>query len=86
MKHSAPPPLPTWRVCDSWLPLTTPDFLSWLRLSIYMCVVAVAIILSFQLKTEPSVAERRMALPLGVIFWSLSLVCLGAGLSNYLAT
>ncbi|KAA8908368.1 hypothetical protein FN846DRAFT_945649 [Sphaerosporella brunnea] len=62
------------------------NFLSWLRLSIYMCIVSVAIILSFQLKSEPSTAERRMALPLGLIFWALSLVCLGAGLANYLQT
>lgn len=64
----------------------TLDFLSWLRLSIYMCIVSIAIILSFQLKTEPSLVERRMALPLGLIFWALSLVCLGAGLCNYLKT
>jgi len=51
-----------------------------------MCVVSVAIILSFQLKTEPSLAERRMAMPLGLLFWVLSLVCLGAGLSSYLKT
>ncbi|KAI5849218.1 hypothetical protein BZA05DRAFT_402607 [Tricharina praecox] len=62
------------------------NFLSWLRLSIYMCIVSIAIILSFQLKTEPSLVERRMALPLGLIFWALSLVCLGAGLCNYLKT
>jgi hypothetical protein len=51
-----------------------------------MCVVSVAIILSFQLKEEPSEAEKRMAMPLGIIFWALSLVCLGAGLANYLQT
>jgi len=51
-----------------------------------MCIVSVAIILNFKLKTEPSVIERRMAFPLGAIFWVLSLVCLGAGLSNYLKT
>jgi hypothetical protein len=50
-----------------------PDFLSWLRLSIYMCIVSVAIILNFKLRTEPSVIERRMAFPLGAIFWVLSL-------------
>ena len=49
------------------------DFLSWLRLSIYMCVVSLAIILSFQLKARPSPAEQLMAMPLGLIFWALSL-------------
>jgi hypothetical protein len=38
-----------------------------------MCIVSVAIILNFKLKTEPSVIERRMAFPLGAIFWVLSL-------------
>jgi hypothetical protein len=51
-----------------------------------MSVVSVAIILNFQLKEEPSEAERRMSMPLGIIFWALSLVCLGAGLANYLQT
>lgn len=29
-------------------------FLSWLRLSIYMAIVSVAIVISFHLKTQPS--------------------------------
>ncbi|KAI5805137.1 hypothetical protein EDC01DRAFT_358339 [Geopyxis carbonaria] len=62
------------------------NFLSWLRLSIYLCVVSVAIILSFHLKTKPTSIEKRMALPLGIIFWLLSLLCLMAGLGNYLKT
>ncbi|KAF8253566.1 hypothetical protein K440DRAFT_623756 [Wilcoxina mikolae CBS 423.85] len=62
------------------------NFLSWLRLCVYMCIVSVAITLSFQLKAEPSAAERRMAIPLGVIFGMLSFLCLGVGLSNYLKT
>ena len=47
--------------------------MSWLRLSIYMCVVSLAIILSFQLKTRPSPAERLIAMPLGLVFWAPSL-------------
>lgn len=63
-----------------------PDFLSWLRLSIYMAVVSVAIILNFQLRAKPSPLERRMALPLGIVFWLLSLLSLGTGLFTYLKT
>ncbi|ROW05327.1 hypothetical protein VSDG_00096 [Cytospora chrysosperma] len=61
-------------------------FLSYLRLSIYMAVVSVAIVLSFHLKTQPSDAELRMAKPLGVMFWVLSVSCLFVGLGNYIQT
>ncbi|KAH9865773.1 hypothetical protein J1614_009360, partial [Plenodomus biglobosus] len=61
-------------------------FLSWLKLSVYMSIVAVAIVLSFHLKTKPSALEHRVALPLGVMFWILSLACLISGLSNYINT
>ena len=61
-------------------------FLSWLRLSVYMSVVSAAIILSFHLKSEPTSIERRIALPVGLIFWVLSLGCLISGLGNYLKT
>lgn len=61
-------------------------FLSWLRLSMYLAVVALAIIISFQLKGQPTSLERRMALPLGVIFWVLSLGCLMNGFTNYVLT
>ena len=61
-------------------------FLSWLRLSIYMAVVSVAIIISFHLKSQPTSIERRIALPFGLIFWLLSLACLASGLANYVKT
>ncbi|RMJ22672.1 hypothetical protein PHISP_06453 [Aspergillus sp. HF37] len=61
-------------------------FLSWLRVSMYLAVVAIAIIISFQLKGEPTSLERRMALPLGVIFWALSLASLANGFANYVVT
>ncbi|ROW16583.1 hypothetical protein VPNG_01677 [Cytospora leucostoma] len=61
-------------------------FLSYLRLSVYMAIVSVAIVLSFHLKTQPSPAELRMAKPLGVIFWVLSVACLFVGLGNYIQT
>ncbi|KAF3768048.1 hypothetical protein M406DRAFT_40473, partial [Cryphonectria parasitica EP155] len=61
-------------------------FLSYLRLSIYMAIVAVAIVLSFHLKSRPSAAELAMARPLGVVFWLLSVACLLVGLGNYIQT
>lgn len=61
-------------------------FLSYLRLSIYMSVVAIAIVVSFHLKSEPTPLELRMAKPLGIIFWFLSLCCLALGFGNYVKT
>ncbi|ESZ97691.1 hypothetical protein SBOR_1927 [Sclerotinia borealis F-4128] len=61
-------------------------FLSYLRLSIYMTIVSLAIILSFHLKSTPTDLELRMAQPLGIIFWVLSLVCLALGFGNYMKT
>ncbi|KAL2044507.1 hypothetical protein N7G274_003212 [Stereocaulon virgatum] len=61
-------------------------FLSWLRLSIYMAVVSVAIVISFHLKSQPTNIEKRIALPVGLIFWVLSLACLANGFANYVKT
>lgn len=61
-------------------------FLSWLRLSIYMAVVSVAIMISFHLKSQPTALERRLAGPAGLIFWALSLACLASGCANYVKT
>ncbi|KAI2624189.1 hypothetical protein GGR54DRAFT_564816 [Hypoxylon sp. NC1633] len=61
-------------------------FLSYLRLSVYMAIVAIAIVLSFHLKSQPSPLELRMAQPLGIIFWLLSLSCLVLGFGNYIKT
>lgn len=61
-------------------------FLSYLRLSVYMAIVAIAIVLSFHLKSQPSPLELRMAQPLGIIFWLLSLACLILGFGNYIKT
>lgn len=61
-------------------------FLSWLRLSMYLAVVSLAIIISFHFRQQPSNLERRMALPLGIIFWLLSLTCLANGFFNYART
>ncbi|KAK6220181.1 DUF202 domain-containing protein [Colletotrichum tabaci] len=64
----------------------TSTFLSYLRLSVYMSIVAVAIVLSFHLKSEPSQLELRMAKPLGIVFWILAVACLCLGLGNYIKT
>ena len=61
-------------------------FLSWLRLSVYMAVVSVAIVISFHLKSQPTSVEKRIALPVGLIFWLLSIACLVNGLANYIKT
>ncbi|KAI4114321.1 MAG: hypothetical protein LQ345_004873 [Seirophora villosa] len=61
-------------------------FLSWLRLSVYMAIVSVAIMVSFHLKSEPSPWELRIALPVGLVFWLLSAACLVNGLANYVKT
>ncbi|KAI4129872.1 MAG: hypothetical protein LQ341_006526 [Variospora aurantia] len=51
-----------------------------------MAVVSVAIMVSFHLKNEPSPVERRIALPIGLLFWLLSAACLANGLANYVKT
>lgn len=61
-------------------------FLSWLRLATYMAVVAIAILISFHLKHQPTELERKVALPFGIIFWLLALACLVSGLHNYIKT
>ncbi|KAJ4864903.1 hypothetical protein T069G_01433 [Trichoderma breve] len=60
-------------------------FLSYLRLSIYMAIVSVAITVSFHIKGTPSDLERRVAKPLGGIFWVLSVVTLALGAGNYIS-
>lgn len=50
-----------------------------------MAVLAVAITLSFHLTHRPSDLERRMAKPLGVVFWLLAAATLVIGLGNYIS-
>ena len=66
--------------------LSNSAFLSWLRLSVYMAIVSVAIMISFHLKRTPSDVERHLALPFGIVFWCLSMACLLAGVANYIKT
>ncbi|KAI0469517.1 hypothetical protein F4859DRAFT_516009 [Xylaria cf. heliscus] len=61
-------------------------FLASLRLSVYMSVVAVAIAVSFHLRSPPTALEQRIAKPLGLVFWLLSVACLVVGLGNYVNT
>jgi uncharacterized membrane protein len=60
-------------------------FLSYLRLSVYLAVMSVATTLSFHLKHKATDIERRIAYPLGLIFWVLSASILFAGLLNYMS-
>lgn len=65
--------------------LTRAAFLSYLRLAVYMAVLSVAMTLSFHLKHQPTDLERRMAKPLGVVFWVLAVVTLFMGVGNYIS-
>lgn len=51
-----------------------------------MAIVSVAIIVSFHLKNQPTKAEKRIALPVGLVFWVLSIACLVVGCENYIKT
>lgn len=51
-----------------------------------MAIVSVAIIISFHLKNQPTNAEKRIALPVGLVFWVLSIACLVIGCENYVKT
>lgn len=50
-----------------------------------MAIVSVAITVSFHIKGTPSDLERRVAKPLGGIFWVLSVVTLVLGVGNYIS-
>lgn len=51
-----------------------------------MSVVSVAIVISFHLKSQPTSIEKRVALPVGLLFWLLSIACLASGIANYVKT
>ncbi len=51
-----------------------------------MSVVSVAIVISFHLKSQPTSIEKHIALPVGLVFWLLSLACLASGFANYVTT
>ncbi|KAJ4165005.1 hypothetical protein LMH87_006655 [Akanthomyces muscarius] len=61
-------------------------FLSYLRLSVLMAIVSMAMTLSFHLKQQPTALERQIAKPLGAIFWVLAVLTLAVGISNYIRT
>lgn len=62
------------------------NFLSWLRLSLYLAIISVAITMQFQLKEPPTKLEKKMALPLGILFWLMALLSFCTGLANYVRT
>lgn len=76
IKKNQPNPILTTKLVVFFFSLTA--FLSWLRLSIYMAIVGIAILLSFHLKLQPSALEKRFALPLGIIFWVCIYLKLGS--------
>jgi Domain of unknown function (DUF202) len=55
-------------------------------MSIYLAVVSIAILISFHLKHQPSALEKKVSLPLGIIFWILALASLVSGFANYVRT
>lgn len=61
-------------------------YLSYVRLAVYLSIVSVAIFVNFHLKRQPIGLEEKLAHPLGIIFWLLSLACLVNGFSNYIRT
>ncbi|KMQ41088.1 protein of unknown function DUF202 [Trichophyton rubrum] len=61
-------------------------FLAWLRLSMYLSIVSSAIVLSFHLRAQPTALERNYALPLGILFWVLSIGTIISGVANYIHT
>ncbi|XWW95468.1 hypothetical protein V2A60_003427 [Cordyceps javanica] len=61
-------------------------FLSYLRLSVLMAIVSMAMTLSFHLKQQPTSLERQIAKPLGATFWALAVLILAVGVSNYIRT
>lgn len=75
-KRTSQAPILTTKLVVFFFSLTA--FLSWLRLSIYMAIVGIAILLSFHLKLQPSALEKRFALPLGIIFWVCIYLKLGS--------
>jgi uncharacterized membrane protein YidH (DUF202 family) len=59
-------------------------FLAYIKLSLYMAVMSVAITLSFHLKHRATELEQKIAQPLGAVFWVLSLLTLLMGVGNYI--
>ncbi|KAK6350250.1 hypothetical protein TWF696_006485 [Orbilia brochopaga] len=62
------------------------NFLSWLRLSSYLCVMSLAVMTTFHFTSQPTKLERRVAFPLGLVFWILAMLSLACGVANYLKT
>ncbi|KAI9171110.1 hypothetical protein HJFPF1_00590 [Paramyrothecium foliicola] len=61
-------------------------FLAYVKLSLYMAVMSVAITLSFHLRHRATELEQQIAKPLGAVFWALSVLTLCMGVGNYIKT
>lgn len=48
--------------------------------------MSIAILINFHLKHQPSALEKKISLPLGIIFWFLALASLVSGFANYVRT
>jgi hypothetical protein len=48
--------------------------------------VSIAILINFHLKHRPSALEKKVSMPLGIIFWFLALASLVSGFANYVRT
>lgn len=51
-----------------------------------MSIVSVAVMISFHLKSQQTAIEKRLAAPVGILFWALSMACLASGFANYVKT
>ena len=59
-------------------------FLSHLRLGLYLAIVAAALLISFHFKEPPTEEERKVGLPLGIVFWVLSLGACASSVALYI--
>lgn len=60
------------------------NFLSYLRLSVYLALCGTAFMVSFDLDNKPQAMKPLTSTYIGIMFWCLGILCLGSGLWNYL--
>lgn len=61
-------------------------FLSYLRLSVSMAILSMALVISFSFETPRFHVKPRLSQSLGLTFWCLGVICLCLGLGTYLKT
>ncbi|TQS36833.1 hypothetical protein Golomagni_02707 [Golovinomyces magnicellulatus] len=59
-------------------------FLSYLRLSVSMAILSMALVISFSFEAPRFHVKPRLSQSLGLTFWGMSVICLGLGLGTYL--